>query len=87
MFYEAVDGLNELGICSEQRMPYAGEPDPNRKPSSEAVAEARALQALAGASIKRWSVDCPLNEHQLLEIKRAWPKGIPWPVVCAGRKL
>ena len=44
MFYKAVDGLNALGICSADLMPYSGKPNSHRKPSAEASADARALR-------------------------------------------
>jgi len=94
MFYSAVDGLNKLGVCSEERMPYASKPDPNRKPSSAACAEAQKLHERWQVHwIKRWSVDCPLSEQQLLEIKHALAGGHPvacglrWPKKLNGSQL
>jgi hypothetical protein len=84
MFYKAVDGLNGLGICSADRMPYAAKPDPHRKPPPESVAEARELRERWQVQwIKRWSLDSPLGERQLLEIKRALAEG--HPVACGLR--
>ncbi len=37
MFYEAVHGLNALGISTEELMPYADMPDAQRKPSPTAL--------------------------------------------------
>jgi Papain family cysteine protease len=94
MFYKAVDGLNGLGICSAERMPYAAKPDPKRKPSSEAVAEARDLRERWQVHwLKRWSLNCPLTEQQLTDIKRALAEGHPvacglrWPNTLKGSQL
>ncbi len=94
MFYEAVDGLNAYGICTDERMPYAPKNDPNRQPSAEAIAEARELrECWHGHWIKRWSVDAPLNDRQLQEIKRALAGGHPvacglrWPNELKGSDL
>jgi hypothetical protein len=94
MFYKAVDGLNGLGICPADAMPYAAKPDPKRKPSPEALAEARALRERWQIQwIKRWSLNCPLTEQQLVEIKRALAEGHPvacglrWPKALKGYQL
>jgi hypothetical protein len=94
MFYKAVAGLNTLGICTADRMPYADQPDPNRKPSAAALGEARRLEQRWRVNwIKRWSVDSPLTDGQLAEIKQALANrhpvacGLRWPKSLAGYKL
>lgn len=94
MFYNAVDGLNGLGICSNELMPYAPKSDPNRKPSPGAVTQARKFRERWRVHwIKRWSLDAPLTEHQLEEIKRALAGGNPvacglrWPKDLKGCQL
>ena len=94
MFYKAVDGLNALGICTADRMPYASKPDPNRKPSAAALADARPLrQRWRVEWIKRWSIDSPVTDRQLSEIKQALANGHPvacglrWPKTLSGYKL
>ena len=41
MFYEATRGLNVLGICRDDLMPYRGKPNPAEKPSPRALRHAR----------------------------------------------
>lgn len=50
MFYKAVHGLNTLGICSADEMPYAAKTNAARKPTDKAVADARTLSG-------RWQVE------------------------------
>ncbi|HEV3299287.1 MAG TPA: C1 family peptidase [Planctomycetaceae bacterium] len=84
MFWKAVAGLNTYGICSEERMPYGPKTRAQRRPSPQAVAEARELAERWQAEwIKRWSVDRRLTDHQLVEIKRALAHG--HPVACGLR--
>ena len=94
MFYKAVQGLNSLGVCAADLMPYLGKPNPHRKPSAEAVADARPLSERWKVEwIKRWSLDSRLTEQQLLEVKRALADGHPvacglrWPKELNGYKL
>jgi hypothetical protein len=94
MFYEAVQGLNVLGICAADRMPYTSKPDPNRKPSAAALADSESLRQRWHVEwIKRWSVDQRLTDSELLEIKRALVAGHPvacglrWPKTLHGYKL
>jgi hypothetical protein len=57
MFYEAVHGLQVLGICSEGRMPYTKGERGGGRPSPEALAEAGALSRRWRVHwIKRWDV-------------------------------
>ena len=55
MFYEAVHGLNTLGICTDALMRYQQKDDPARKPSPKARADAKARGERWQAHwIKRW---------------------------------
>jgi Papain family cysteine protease len=84
MFWKAVAGLNAFGICSEERMPYGTKGRAQRRPSSQALAEARQLaERWQVGWIKRWSVDRRLTDQQLVEIKRALALG--HPVACGLR--
>jgi len=84
MFWKAVAGLNAFGICSEERMPYGPKTNAQRRPSPQAVAEARELAERWQVEwIKRWSVDRRLSDRQLIEIKRALADG--HPVACGLR--
>ena len=86
MFYKAVLGLNAHGICANSLMPYQAKPNPNRKPSPEAVNEAKAYShRWAVHWIKRWDVTQRLTDAQLYAIKQAIADGHPvasglrWP--------
>jgi hypothetical protein len=84
MFYEALVGLNRLGICSDSLMPYQAKSDPQRAPSRQALAQARELSGRwRGQWIKRWDLKNPLTDHQLREIKQALVAG--HPVACGLR--
>jgi len=94
MFYEAVAGLNALGVCPAEAMPYAGKTDPSGKPSPEAIEQARELRERWDAHwIKRWSVDSRLSEQELDSIKAALAKGhavacgLRWPKDLKGSAL
>ena len=94
MFYEALTGLNRLGICSDMLMPYQARTDPQRAPSPQAVAEARELSGRWRSEwIKRWDLKNPLTSHQLRAIKQALAEGHPvacglrWPKSLTGHEL
>jgi hypothetical protein len=94
MFWKAVAGLNTYGICSEERMPYGNKPRPQRRPSPQALSEARELSERWQVEwIKRWSVDRRLTDQQLGEIKHALAHGHPvacglrWPKNLKGSDL
>jgi len=94
MFYNATDGLESFGLCSEERMPYAADSDPARTPSTEAVAEAERLRGRWRVQwIKRWSLDARLDDAQLREIRQALAGGHPvacglrWPKKLHGSQL
>ena len=94
MFYEAVHGLNALGICSDALMPYEKTGDAARKPSAAALADAKDRRARWQVRwIRRWNVKCPLSDAELLAIKAALAAGHPvacglrWPVSVSGHEL
>lgn len=94
MFYEAVHGLNTLGLCTDERMPYEKALDPSRKPSATAMADAASRRARWQVCwIKRWDVRCPLTDAELTAIKAALADrhpvacGLRWPVSLAGHEV
>jgi hypothetical protein len=95
MFYKAVQGLNMLGICSEELMPYEGSSsNAARRPSPAALADAKEeSQRWRAHWIKRWDVQCPLSERQMLAIRRALAArhtvacGLRWPKRYNGSEL
>ncbi|HEY2343724.1 MAG TPA: C1 family peptidase [Chthoniobacteraceae bacterium] len=94
MFYQALDGLEASGICTEARMPYTAKTDAARSPSPEAIAEAETLRDRWRAHwVKLWSLEAPLTEVQLTEIKRALADGhavacgLRWPKHLRGSEL
>ncbi len=94
MFYEAVCGLNRLGICADRLMPYANTTDAHRRPSAQAQAEAHLLSERWNVIwIKRWDLKNPLTDHQLHQIKAALAAhhpvacGMRWPKKDQGSRL
>ena len=94
MFYEAVHGLNALGICAEELMPYATESDPRRAPSAAALADAKGRSGRWNIHwIKRWDVKLPLSDQEFHAIKAALARGHPvacglrWPKSLRGHEL
>jgi hypothetical protein len=94
MFYEAVHGLNVNGICTSSLMPYARTQDPTRRPSPEALADARALSERWRIHwIKRWDVTTGLSVRELAEVKEALVHGHPvacglrWPKELDGHEI
>jgi hypothetical protein len=84
MFYEAVHGLNSLGICSEDLMPYVANGERRRQPSAEALADARQrAERWQVHWIRRWNVSRPMSDEQFESVKRALAKG--HPVACGLR--
>src|SRR5262249_31558362 len=49
MFFEALHGLRELGICTTDLMPYEATTDAKRKPSDKALADAKTRSHRWGA--------------------------------------
>ena len=94
MFYEAVHGLNTFGICSEELMPYADRYDAERKPSAEALADAKGRSGRWRVQwIRRWDVQRALGDAELRAIKGALASGHPvacglrWPKALRGHEL
>ncbi len=84
MFYEAIQGLNALGICPDESFAYSREPDPKQIPSEKNLADARELSHRWRVEwLKRWDVREPLTPEELLSIKRALADG--HPVACGLR--
>jgi len=94
MFYQAVHGLNVLGVCADELMPYAGKRGAERTPSSAALADARGRARRWQVHwIRRWDVQRPLSDAQVLAVKAALAGGHPvacglrWPKGLRGHKL
>ena len=84
MFYKAVHGLNALGICSDELMPYESSSDATRRPSPTALTNAKEESWRWQAHwIKRWDVQNPLSPPQILAIREALAAG--HPVACGLR--
>jgi len=94
MFYEATRGLNALGICRDDLMPYREKPDRGEKPSPRALADARTRSQRWGVHwIRRWNVSRPLNDDELSGIKQAIANhhpvacGMRWPKSMKGSEI
>ena len=94
MFYEAIDGLNDYGICAEDLMPYMKTADPRRSPSAAALAAAKPRsQRWQTHWIKRWDVKLPMSKAELLAIRQALSGGHPvacglrWPKSLSGYQI
>ncbi|HZZ73744.1 MAG TPA: C1 family peptidase [Pirellulales bacterium] len=94
MFYEALAGLDKLGICSADEMPYVKHAEPKAVPSLAAIAAAGKLGHRWHAEwIKRWSLDRPLSGAELEQVKAALAGGHPvacglrWPKELSGAEL
>ncbi len=84
MFYEAVHGLNALGVCTETLLPYGPKPALDFKPDKEQQANAHVLAHRWHVHwIRRWDVKRPTTEAELLAIKKALAAG--HPVACGLR--
>ena len=84
MFYEAVQGLNVLGICDESLMPYVPKSD-GRQPSPKAIADAeQRAQRWQVHWIRRWNVSRPMSDVQFQGLKRRSRRDIRWPAAFAG---
>jgi hypothetical protein len=93
-FFKAVNGLNAYGICAEETMPYAGAGDPLRRPSKQALVEARARSERWQVDwIRRWNVERPLTDAELVRIKQTLADGVPvacgfrWPKTMKGHEI
>lgn len=85
MFYHATQGLQSLGICADELMPYQKSTDINRKPSAEALSDAKGRTHWSVQWIKRWEVNTGLSETQLQAVKQQLAQshpvavGLRWP--------
>jgi hypothetical protein len=85
MFVEAVHGLTHLGICTQELMPYADNPDTTRVPSKEAQVDASSRRHWTVKWIKRWDVKTGMTEAESREIRKELADGHPvaiamrWP--------
>jgi hypothetical protein len=94
MFYEAVHGLDVLGICAGSLMPYERAPDAAHRPSDAARDDAKGRSARWQCRwIRRWDLKVPLGDAELLAIKEALAQGHPvacglrWPKALTGHEL
>jgi hypothetical protein len=94
MFYEAVHGLNTLGICREDLMPYVREINASRGPSPAALADAKERRARWRVHwIRRWNIMQPLTDEEFVAIKTALAEqhpvacGLRWPNTLKGSVL
>lgn len=84
MFYEALTGLNALGICTVETAPYGSTADDIQRPSDAAIDAARDLRERWRIHwIKLWDVKQPLSDEQLDAIRSALAAG--HPVACGLR--
>jgi Papain family cysteine protease len=84
MFYEAVHGLETLGICEAGLMPYAPSGKARHAPSPKARERAREMAGHWRVHwLRRWNVARPLNDAELERIKAALVSG--HPVACGLR--
>ncbi|WP_425397194.1 C1 family peptidase [Aeoliella sp.] len=83
MFYEAVQGLNELGIPSESSCSYHRTGETSR-PAESTIAEAQQTSGRWRPHwIKLWSLQSGLSEEQFTSIKQTLAAGRP--VACGLR--
>jgi hypothetical protein len=94
MFYQSTFGLNAYGICSTKLMPYANSPSSGRKPSHEALVDAKPRSERWRIHwIKRWDAGTGLHSGHLAEIKQALAHGHPvacglrWPKKLNGHEI
>jgi hypothetical protein len=94
MFYEALHGLNQLGICTAELMPYEKTSHDRRTPSEAALANAKKLSDRWKVEwIKRWDVSRGLSADELRAIKSALASGHPvacglrWPKAPRGTSI
>ena len=82
-FSDLWKGFAAYGICTEEQMPYQPRFESARRPSAEALADAKPRQALGLRLhwIKEWNVKTGLTDAEFDGIKRSLAEG--WPV-CGG---
>jgi hypothetical protein len=94
MFYKAVHGLNALGICTEESMPYADRSDAKRRPSEKALADAKERSGRWKVEwIRRWDLQRTLTDAEIRHVKQALAQGHPvacgfrWPKAMKGHEI
>jgi hypothetical protein len=94
MFYEATHGLNVLGICRSDLMPYLDKSQPLERPSARALADARTRSGRWHVHwIRRWDVNRHLTDAELSAIKHAIAHhhpvacGMRWPKSMKGSQI
>ena len=94
MFYEALAGLNALGMCSAELAPYADEADAGHRAPDDAIEAARALRERWRVHwIRLWNVRRPLSDAQMVAIRAALADGHPvacglrWPSHGRGERI
>jgi len=95
MFYEAVHGLNALGICRETLMPEEEEKNHGlHPPSAAALADARKQSHRWNVHwVRRWNVARPMEDAQLAGIREALAHdhpvacGLRWPKTLKGYEV
>ena len=82
-FSDLWSGFEKYGLCDEKAMPYEHKFDSDRRPSAEALSQAKGATAtdLVLHWIKPWDPHKGLNEEQFADVKATLQKG--WPV-CGG---
>ena len=84
MFYEAVRGLETLGVCRRELMPFADASDPRRRPAANALADAKHRAGCWEVHwVRRWNLARPLDDAELRGVKEALAAG--HPVACGFR--
>lgn len=84
MFYEALAGLNTLGICTANLSPYGDEADAGHRAPDAAIDAARALRDRWRIHwIRLWNVERPLSDSQMEGVRAALAAG--HPVACGLR--
>jgi hypothetical protein len=84
-FSDALAGLRQFGICTENLLPYASDFDPSLSPPATAREDALTRRDVSAFWIKEWDVTTGLNEAQLLAVRRRLAEGHPvavglrWP--------
>jgi hypothetical protein len=80
-----IAGLKHHGICEESLMPYIPRNEAIRKPSDEALQDARSRTSCKVISIKHWSSAIGFGDEDFKKITRRLEKGSPvtatfcWP--------
>lgn len=82
-FSDALNGLDQFGICREELMPYAAQFDAHATPSAQAREEAASRRNVSAHWIKEWDVNTGLTREQMAAIRASLAEGHP---VAAGMR-